>query len=289
MHVNKHMRQQYKNTCTHEHALTLTPRSSNSLNILLPASGSCPSSSPEQQDTTTKTAPALTLKPCTLLKWAEVLKQGRWQLEANCSFSWVRRRSNSKMLDATPDQIGQEESDVCERVFAWDFSLSPVCCQSLSQRQHACFAGDKRALNTFRLPAQTEWRRKGQTYADVCTQSRKDTHDTSNQNTCVSCLTWRMWAKVQTESAASDRNCAAFRQLQDKTHKTHVVSSCLYSGSSECWSIIIYSLDVSFLAVSNNYHANTAGNAITHSGVLDEEEVVGIITTAMKYTNRDDY
>lgn len=52
-------------------------------------------------------------------------------------------------------------------MFAWDFisPKPPVCCQSLIQRQHACFAGDERALNTFWLPTHTEWSRKKRTRA----------------------------------------------------------------------------------------------------------------------------
>lgn len=118
-----------------------------------------------------------------------------------------------------------------------------------------------------------------------------DPHDTRKKQTLVSshCLIWRLLPKVQTESVTSGRNCAVLRRLQDKTHKTHVASSCLDSGSGLCWSLIIYSLDVSFLADSNNYHANCTGNAITNSewrktpGALSKEEVVGIITRAMEW------
>ena len=54
-----------------------------------------------------------------------------------------------------------------------------------------------------------------------------------------------------------------------------------------------------FSAESHYYHANTTGNANTVSlsggrplftrGALSKEEVVGIITRVMEYTNRGDY
>lgn len=52
-------------------------------------------------------------------------------------------------------------------LFACDFLIPPVGCQCLVQRQHTRLSGDKRAPNTFRLAAQTEWRSKRRTHANM--------------------------------------------------------------------------------------------------------------------------
>lgn len=88
--------------------------------------------------------------------------------------------------------------------------------------KHACFTGDKRALNTFRLPAQTEWKSKGHTHTGICTQRCEDTHDTRKHNTRVFLLAnLKNYVKVQTERVTSNRNCAVLRWLQTIRHMKH--------------------------------------------------------------------
>lgn len=183
---------------THAYVYTM-PCSGNAVNILLLPSASSPSSCQEQQDTTTKTVPAITVKPCELLKWA-VCKNGR--------------KSHFKMLDISHRLIllGWELLFVVERVFACDFPVSP------------------RPLNKENSHASLETREL-LTLSDCLTRPNGDKKDTSTQafarrdartlkyNTLLwsYCPIRRMQDTNQTESVTSENNCYAFRRLQDET------------------------------------------------------------------------
>lgn len=178
MHTNKHMYRD-KNTCMCVHALTCSC-SRNSLNILLLASVNRPSSFPQHEHTAIKAIPALKLKPCKLFevmfwsfKMGETTIRGEWPLLLE-----KVKLEGSRCSDRL-NLLGG--SVVCVR-----FSVPPVWCQSLLQRQHICFTGDKRALNTFWLPGQNQWSSKGHMHKDICTQRCKDTHqrDEKSKHLC---------------------------------------------------------------------------------------------------------